>query len=250
MEQPLNPATRLKQAREAKGLSCRQLAETTRLSVRTIEALESARLSVLPEGIYRRAIVRSVASEVGLNPDQLLRDFSAAYPHDLPAPDSAVLVVSAVSERSRPKAIRLIVAVLPLLAAVAFFAWPSMRPAEAPASLASASTPAPLPSEIQPAGGITGASDPLRRPVVVILTISSRCQLRIVADGREILNRTVAQGERIPIELGDELWLTGDNPTAVQFSINGQAGRLLGETGDVLSVRIGRDDYQNFLARD
>jgi hypothetical protein len=35
----------------------------------------------------------------------------------------------------------------------------------------------------------------------------------------------------------------------VQFSINGQAGRLLGGPGDVLSTRIGRDDYQDFLVR-
>ena len=53
----------------------------------------------------------------------------------------------------------------------------------------------------------------------------------------------------MPIELGDELLLLGDNASAVQFSINGQAGRLLGEPGDVLSARIGRDDYQDFLVR-
>ena len=57
------------------------------------------------------------------------------------------------------------------------------------------------------------------------------------------------QGETLPIELGDELLLLGDNASAVQFSINGQAGRLLGAPGDVLSARIGRDDYQDFLVR-
>jgi hypothetical protein len=56
-------------------------------------------------------------------------------------------------------------------------------------------------------------------------------------------------GETVPIELGDELLLFGDNASAVQFSINGQAGRLLGQPGDALSTRIGRDDYQDFLVR-
>jgi hypothetical protein len=86
-------------------------------------------------------------------------------------------------------------------------------------------------------------------PVVVTLTISSRCQLRVVADGNEIVGRTMEQGETLPIELGEELLLLGDNASAVQFSINGQAGRMLGEPGDVLSTRIGRDDYQDFLVR-
>jgi hypothetical protein len=93
----------------------------------------------------------------------------------------------------------------------------------------------------------TGATRP--RPVVVTLTISSRCQLRVVTDGGEILGRVMEPGETIPIELGEELLLLGDNAAAVQFSINGQAGRQLGEPGDALAVRIGRDDYQDFLVR-
>ena len=104
-------------------------------------------------------------------------------------------------------------------------------------------------AEVLPAGGFADASVALPRPVIVTLTMSSRCQLRIVADGREVLGRTVEQGETLPLELGEELWLLGDNASAVQFSINGQAGRLLGVPGEVLSVRIGRDDYEDFLVR-
>lgn len=93
MQRPLDPASRLRLAREAKGLSCRQLAEVTKLSVRTIEALERDCVSQLPQGIYRRAIVRAVAAEVGLNPSQLLRDFTAAHPDDMPLPVSATVVL-------------------------------------------------------------------------------------------------------------------------------------------------------------
>jgi hypothetical protein len=108
------------------------------------------------------------------------------------------------------------------------------------------------PPEILPVGGFNsetpiGVVRPV--PVVVTLTISSRCQLRVVADGNEIVGRTMEQGETLPIELGEELLLLGDNASAVQFSINGQAGRLLGEPGAVRSTRIGRDDYQDFLVR-
>ena len=90
---PLDPGARLKLAREAKGVSTRQVAESTKLSVRAIEALESGRVSALPEGIYRRSIIRLLATEVGLNPDQLLREFSVAHPVDLPAPSGPCAVV-------------------------------------------------------------------------------------------------------------------------------------------------------------
>ena len=64
-----------------------------------------------------------------------------------------------------------------------------------------------------------------------------------------MLGRTVEPGETLAVELGDELFLSGDNAAAVQFSINGQAGRTLGEAGGPLAVRIGRDDYQTYLVR-
>lgn len=234
-------------AREAKGLSCRQLAEITKLSVRTIESLEGNCISALPDGIYRRSIVKAVASEVGLNPDELLREFMAAHPDDLPLPVSATVVLSPEPSRPLQRIIAVAGAILPLLAGVAYFGWPA-RAGEARAYVESVPAPSRR-AEVLPAGGFTEASLSLARPVVVTLTMSSRCQLRVVADGREILARMVEQGETLPIELGDELWLLGDNASAVQFSINGQAGRLLGLPGEVLSVRIGRDDYDDFLVR-
>jgi cytoskeleton protein RodZ len=247
MQRSLDPATRLKMAREAKGLSCRQLAEITKLSVRTIESLEDNCISALPDGIYRRSIVKAVAREVGLNPDELLREFMAAHPNDLPLPVSATVVLSPEPSRPLQRIVAVAGAILPLLAGMAYFGWPSTA-GEAPAQVESVVAPARR-AEVLPAGGFSEASLALPRPVVVTLTISSRCELRIVVDGREILARVVEQGETLPIELGEELWLLGDNASAVQFSINGQAGRPLGAPGDMLSVRIGRDDYEDFLVR-
>src|SRR6185436_793561 len=86
----LDPASRLRLARESKGLSHRQVAEATKLSVRAIEMLEKDRLSDLPDGIYRRSIIKAVAREVGLNPDQLLGEFATLHPEVLPPPPSVV----------------------------------------------------------------------------------------------------------------------------------------------------------------
>jgi cytoskeleton protein RodZ len=248
----LDPAARLRTARIEKGLSHRQVADATKLPVRTIELLERDCLNQLPEGIYRRSIVKSVAREVGMDPDQILKDFVAAHPDALPSMPSAAAVEPSVAATGN-RMFALISAALPVIAGVIYLAWPIARPV-APAPVkpaAQALRVAPAQVEVVPVGGFTpvAAETPRPAPVVVTLTISSRCQLRVVADGNEIVGRTMEQGETLPIELGDELLLQGDNASAVQFSINGQAGRLLGEPGDPLSTRIGRDDYQDFLVR-
>lgn len=251
-----DPAARLRQAREQKGLSYRQLAEATKLSVRAIELLERDRLSDLPEGIYRRSIVRAVAREVGLDGDQILAEFAKHHPEDLPSPIAAV-VVAPKPTSSFQRALAFVSGVLPITAGVIYFALPMMREpvAETVATPDPPSRPSvtrriePIRAEILPVGGFTETPAAQPAPVVVTLTISSRCQLRLVSDGREVLARTMEPGETIPVELGEELLLLGDNAAAVQFSINGLAGRLLGKPGDILSTRIGRDDYQDFLVR-
>ena len=243
----LDPAARLREAREQKGLSIRQVAEATKLSVRAVELIEHNSLTGLPDGIYRRSIVRAVAREVGLNPEQILAEFTALHPDDLQAPDRAI-TAEAKAAPSFSKALAFVSAVLPVVAGIAYFAMPAKT--ITPKPLVAERRLAPVEREIVPVGGFSEMPlAPRPVPVVVTLTISSRCQLRVIADGTEILGRTMEQGETLPIELGEELLLLGDNASAVQFSINGQAGRQLGKPGDVLSTRIGRDDYQDFLVR-
>ena len=248
----LDPASRLRSAREQKGLSQRQVADATKLSVRAIELLEKGSLDALPDGIYRRSIIKAVAREVGLNPDQLLAEFTSVQPAALQPPPSVVMAEPKAAT-SFNKALTLVSAVLPMFAGILYFGLPMTRAivSDSPRPTVQERRLEAARAEVIPVGGFNEmpvtASRPV--PVVVTLTISSRCQLRVVADGNEIVGRTMEQGETLPIELGDELLLLGDNASAVQFSINGQAGRLLGEPGDVLSARIGRDDYQDFLVR-
>ena len=73
---------RLRRAREARGVSLRQIADTTKLSVRALEALERNDISQLPGGIFSRAFVRSYALEVGVDPEQTVREFIAQFPSD------------------------------------------------------------------------------------------------------------------------------------------------------------------------
>ena len=60
---------KLREAREGRGISLRQIATSTKISVAALEALERNDVSKLPGGVFSRAFVRSYASEVGLDPD-------------------------------------------------------------------------------------------------------------------------------------------------------------------------------------
>ena len=91
----------LRQAREKAGLTLRQIADTTKLSVRVLEAIEHERIARLPTGIYRRAVVRAYAAEVGIPPEHAVRAFLAKYPDDLPPPPSSAPPASEPPSRLR-----------------------------------------------------------------------------------------------------------------------------------------------------
>src|SRR5690606_10571034 len=70
---------RLKRAREARGITLRELADRTKISTRCFEAIERDDLKRLPAGIFARAFVRTYAAEVGLDPDGAVTDFFAQF---------------------------------------------------------------------------------------------------------------------------------------------------------------------------
>src|SRR3954462_7634635 len=70
---------KLRQAREGLGISLRQIAASTKISAASLEALERNDISKLPGGIFSRAFVRSYAVEVGLDPDETVKEFLARF---------------------------------------------------------------------------------------------------------------------------------------------------------------------------
>src|SRR5690242_15681095 len=80
--------TKLREARERRGISIRQISASTKISLAALEALEQNDLARLPGGIFSRAFVRSYAIEVGLDPDATVREFLEQCPQE-PAPGAA-----------------------------------------------------------------------------------------------------------------------------------------------------------------
>ena len=73
----------LRRERELRGVSLREIAEGTKISLRFLEALEDDRVDILPGGLFPRSFVRQYATFVGLEPvktiEQDAKDFEVMY---------------------------------------------------------------------------------------------------------------------------------------------------------------------------
>ena len=71
---------KLKKARERRGISLRQVADSTKISVFVLQALERDDISNLPGGVVGRGFVRSFAAAVHLDPEAIVAEFVAQFP--------------------------------------------------------------------------------------------------------------------------------------------------------------------------
>ena len=92
---------RLRSQREQQQVEIAAIAEETKISVALLEGLERDDLSRWPGGLFRRAYVRMYAQKIGLNPDQVLREFLAAYPDPVDETYPVEAVAQSSSTRGR-----------------------------------------------------------------------------------------------------------------------------------------------------
>ena len=77
---PESFGARLRARREAGGLALAAIADDLKIKQSLLEAVERDDVSHWPSGIYRRAFIRAYAQAIGLNPDDVVREFLELYP--------------------------------------------------------------------------------------------------------------------------------------------------------------------------
>jgi cytoskeleton protein RodZ len=241
---------KLRQARERRGISLRQIAASTKISAAALEALERNDISKLPGGIFSRAFVRSYAVEVGLDPDDTVREFLDRFNQET-APTAASVAAEVPEqerefEEQRRKAGMLLTAVLvsiPVLVLVLYFALRgrSASPARAPADTASSSVPASdQASAPKPAAPAADVNLPAEVTASMTLEVhpTRACWVSLTVDGKKIFARIVQAGERQTVAVTREAVVEVGDAGAFAFSVNGREGKPLGVQGQVKTLKL------------
>jgi cytoskeletal protein RodZ len=262
--------TRLREAREKRGVALRQVADRTRISVMALEAIERDDIKRLPGGIFTRAFLRSYAVEVGLSPDRIVEDFLAQFPQEpnfVVGPGGHVEDNEAVESERRvaETVVRLLLLSLPIAGAAMYF---TMRTPPAPAASlqppaiartvssddAAAATEAGEETGEETGAGVRtgvtsvaqgGATANLLR---MVIDPSTDCWVSPTIDGEKVPSGLLARGERRELRALREILVTFGNGGGCAYTLNGQAGRPLGNAGQVVTRRITLENYRTYLA--
>jgi hypothetical protein len=98
----LTLGARLRSQRERQDVALATIAAETKINVALLEGLERDDLSRWPGGLFRRAYVRTYAQKIGLDPEQVVREFLEQYPDPIDA-TSPVEAIVQNAESKRPK---------------------------------------------------------------------------------------------------------------------------------------------------
>lgn len=93
---------RMRREREMRGITLEAISEKTKITTRTLKALEKDEFDKLPGGIFNKGFVRSYAQFLGMNEEKVLKEFvAAAGDPDQPLPDPPVKRQEVIQLRER-----------------------------------------------------------------------------------------------------------------------------------------------------
>ncbi|HXK12186.1 MAG TPA: helix-turn-helix domain-containing protein [Vicinamibacteria bacterium] len=222
----------LRKERELRGVSLREIAEGTKISVRFLQALEEDRVGVLPGGLFPRAFVKQYALFLGLDVDKTVGDFVVA--HGEPPPERKAAPVGPA--RRLPVSLgHVFLAVVAVLAvALTLRRGGDERARQKAPAAPQAAAPAVLPSDrVYPAPTTAPASLATGESLVLTMTAQQDCWVEARADGETVVNRILAQGESQTLEARGEIVLSVGNAGGISIRVNDRPARPLGRSGEV-----------------
>jgi cytoskeletal protein RodZ len=241
----------LRRERDVRGVSLREIAEGTKISVRFLQALEEDRLDVLPGGLFPRAFVRQYALFLGLDPEKIVTEFVAA--HGQPPPPERRMAPPP-ERRPRLSLGRVFLAAVAVLAIVLTFRRGGeperARPEPTPTAVAAA--PAVLPTDrVYPSPSLAPAAAETGNGLVLTMTAQQDCWVEVRADGATVINRVLAEGESQRLEARGEIVLSVGNAGGLSIRVNDRPALPLGRSGEVRkNIVITRQNLPSLVEQD
>ena len=240
---------KLKEAREEKGLSLRDVEEATKIRKKYLQALENENFDVIPGKTYARGFLKNYSNFLSLDTNALLEEFdeiiySSNYFQEkeytsAPSPPR--------SSKSEGKMFRLglvVIALLLLFIGHSLFSngsTPEGSPphgARNPGSYEEQQPPFSTPSdEIEPEEEEQNEEEPeaITGVKLEIEIIKDQCWISVKSDGSKVFSGTLSHGDKRVFEGDSQIEITLGNAGAARITHNGKVLPPVGGDGEVVT---------------
>jgi cytoskeleton protein RodZ len=250
----LSIGEQLRRERELRGISLREIADSTKIGKRFLEAIERNDLSTLPAPVFTRGFVREYARYLGLDADEMVDRYmelvevaeaeaQAAMPvasrtPPVPRRKSASTVpperVPAEPKKWLPAALLILG-----LALIAVAVWYFVA-GRAPEQTVSEPIPQPTSEELaEREAALDAAPPPEPEGLQMTLSAAESSWVVLEADGEIVINQSLPAGSERRVEASERfVFRTIGNAGGLRLNINGVEVPPLGQSGDVVRNRV------------
>lgn len=238
----------LKHERQLRGIALREVAETTKISVRFLEAIENDRLDLLPGGLFPRSFVRQYASHLGLDAERVVADFLC----QLGEPDQPPVAAPPPPSFSLRRAAFWSLPLGLLLSLIVVRQIGAGRSQPVVAAAPNQAAPQSLPTDrVFPPPSSALPPPPAAEGLALGLRARESCWVEVEADGVKVLAGVLTAGETRKLRAKRELVLSVGNAGGLEVSVNGRAGVPLGRPGEVRrKIQITPESLPSLLQED
>ncbi len=268
----------LKQAREEKGISLQEIAESTHISIRFLQAIENDAYDVLPGGVFNRAFVRKFAREVGFDEEQAVNLYQEQWQEQGGEPERGHQLgfEDPESREASGNGLLLSFVALIIIGSLAYLAYQYFTPpapdsggslvagltASTPApptpsaTPGGAASPSPSPTSGNPTAGATATPTPSPTPAdamrVQFTAPVEEVWLKVKADDKEAQQMVLQPGESREFDVNEQIVLSIGRVQSLKIAINGDdvdIAKLLPNPKAITArdVKIPKANYQQYL---
>jgi cytoskeleton protein RodZ len=256
----MDVGSELRQTRERQGLSLQQISNSTKVSLRVLQAIEASDESRLPAPVFTRSFVKTYAALIGLEPDETSRRYFEQFVplQTAPTPEppreatepTGRFILHGLQGRFGTVAVLFLVG----LTAFALAARNARRarsgaPALADPAIVSAAGLSPARASQPAAVGTSGQMAAPPQSLHLTIAPTGPCWVRATVDGESVVAKLLTAGDRREVDVRSDITLRVGDPSTFAFSIDGVSARVPGPPGQAVTVHLTKENYRQFLTR-
>ncbi len=248
----------LKAFRESKKITIEDVAALTRIGRRYLEALENDRFDMMPGGFFLKAMIRSYAAAIGLDPEKTVDRYKTAGIIDA-SPEThfnKTRDLSFFAGKNKMVVWTMVIIGLVIAAVVLTLLLRGDRKkdeSKAPGAggkpeqiqlLPAAPVPAPAQEQLQTASPAEKQPEGL----LIEVTFTELTWMQVFADGTPVIDGVFPTGRKLSAKAEKQLLINVGNAGGFTFTLNGRNGKAIGLPGQVKKdVKISLDNIGEFI---
>lgn len=251
---------RLRQVREEKGLSIKDIEGETSIRALYIKAIEDDDYATVPGEVYLKGFLRNYAGHLGLDPQEILEMYRAANapqpepvaqvqePAEPVARETVQPVLSREYERAAESPTQrrdsssgwkwIAIGGLAVVGLVGGIFWWQMNDAPAAKPPVAAALPAKTTEKTPSAPAVSTPPPATKDTVAIAAKFMGNCWTSVMVDGKTVYEGIPKSGESMNWEGRKDIVIKAGNAAAIEITKNGQPIGKLGNAGEVVEKKF------------